>query len=106
MLPSLMKLVKVKKTGKRYILREQDNKYVKTYGEVMSDMDHHGLKHGPDKKFRLVDVEIMEFERSLELFVELFRQTVCHMCHGEKWVPGPMMEKLGCDVCNGTGKEP
>ena len=41
--PSLMKLVRVKRTGKRYIFREQDGKFVKTYGEVMNDLTKGGL---------------------------------------------------------------
>lgn len=53
MLPPLMKVVKVKKTGKVYTFREKDDRFVKTYGDP----------GGPDKKFRLSDVEIYEVER-------------------------------------------
>lgn len=74
MLPPPMKVVKVKKTGKRYVFREHDGKYVKTYGEVINKADNRNLSFGPDKKFRFEDVEILEFERSLDLFFELFRQ--------------------------------
>lgn len=78
MLPIPMKLV-VTQTGDRYILKSIHNGIVArqlvpdiaiTFGEVLS-VSGISTKHGPDKKFKLDKVTIVDVERTEELLKEL-----------------------------------
>jgi hypothetical protein len=74
MLPPMMKVVRVLRTGKRYVFIGEKHRCVETYGRVNNPSASNPLYLAPGMRFLRNQVEILEVERTDALFQELYDQ--------------------------------
>ena len=74
MFPAMTKLVRVKKTGKRYVFIAEQHGCVITYGQVSNPEASNPKYKTPGMKFLRNHVDILEQERNDELYKELYDQ--------------------------------